>query len=279
MPDAAILQAFETHEEARGLARATVERRRYTLRKLGRFAAPMRLLEVTPELVEEWLATYRSAETKHAYLADVHALFVWARRRRMVESDPTEELEPVRRGRALPRPIGEDDLALAVACADRRLQLVLLFGALAGLRRAEIARLRAEDCNERSIVVRRGKGAKDRVVPTHPVLWAVLRGYGVEHGWLFEGPSGGPVTPGTVGHWVLDHFRMLGITATLHATRHRYGTRLAEVCGGNMLAVRDLLGHAHVSTTEGYVAFDTSGLAGFVRQLPAVGHPDSRQVS
>lgn len=266
-----ILSAFDTHQRAKGLARATVERRFYALRKLAVFTAPLSLLEATPEVIEDWLSTYRSAETKHAYLADVRALFTWARRRQLVEFDPTDELDPVRRGRSLPRPISEDDLARAVVCATERLRLVLLLGALAGLRRAEIARLRAEDCNERSIVVRKGKGGKDRVIPTHPYLWMVLRGYGIDHGWLFESPEGGPVTAGTVGTWVRNHFRMLGIDATLHATRHRFGTRLAEATQGNMLAVRDLLGHARVSTSEGYVAFDTSGLADIVRQLPNVG--------
>jgi integrase/recombinase XerD len=270
-----VLQAFETHQQARGLARNTIERRRYSLRKLALFAEPVPLLAVPATLIEDWLASYPKAETKHAYLSDVKAFFYWACRRGMADADPTEDMDSVRRPAALPRPISEDDLARAVLLAvDQRLKLVLLLGSLAGLRRSEIAALRAEDCDQRRILVRKGKGSKDRVVPMHPYLWTVLRGYGVQSGWLFEAPHGGPLASSTIGGWVRAHFAELDIHACLHQTRHRFGTKLAEVTNGNMLAVRDLLGHARLTTTEGYVRFDTSGLRGIVNDLPVAGQDE-----
>lgn len=268
-----ILQAFETHQRARGLSRSTIERRRYSLRKLAVFAAPVPLLEVAPTMIEEWLGGYKSAETKHAYLADVRALFHYACRRGMAVENPTEELGSVRRPHALPHPISEGDLALAIVTAeDPRLKLVLLFGSLAGLRRAEIANLRAEDCTEERMVVR-GKGARDRVIPMHPYLWSEMQAYGMQHGWLFEARHGGPVLPQTVGMWVTDHFKKMTINSSLHATRHRFGTKIAQNTHGNMLAVRDLLGHSRLTTTEGYVKFDTSGLGQIVNDLQSPERP------
>lgn len=263
-----LLEAFGKHQHAKNLARATIDRRRTSLRSLARFAEPMGLLDVTPELLEEWVGSYRRAETAHAYLADARAFFRWARRRGMVERDPCEEVDPVRRPKPLPRPIADEDLIRSLSAADDRLRLVLLLGDLAGLRRAEIARLRGEDCSAHALLVRNGKGGKSRVVPMHPYLWTLIRAWGIEHGYLFESRRGGGcVNPETVGRWVREHHERLGIAARLHSTRHHYGTALARLANGNVLAVRDLMGHSSTRTTEGYIAFDTSGLAGLVEQL------------
>jgi integrase/recombinase XerD len=265
-----VIDAFSKHQQARNLSRATIDRRRTSLSSLARFAEPVGILDVTCELLEDWTASYRNAETSHAYLADARALFRWARRRGLIERDPTEDVDAVRRPKPLPRPISEDDLVLSLATADERLRLVLLLGDLAGLRRAEIARLRGEDCTAQALLVRNGKGGKSRVIPMHPILWLMIKAWGAGHGYLFTARRGTHVSPETVGRWVRDHHRRLGISATLHQTRHHYGTALARLANGNLLAVAKLMGHERVSTTEGYVQFDTSGLAGLIEQLKPV---------
>lgn len=265
-----VLDAFAAHQQARGLSTKTIRRRYYALRKLAEFAEPVALLDVSPELIEDWIILYRNPETKCAYLADVRALFKWAKRRRLCTTDPTAELDPVRRPQTLPRPIPRDELGIALAGANAKIRLILLLGALAGLRRFEIASLRAEDVTAQHVVIRDGKGAKSRVVPTHPLLWDSFQLHGVRHGWVFESPvTGGHIHSGTVGNWVRAHFDALDIDRTLHATRHFFGTHLAEISHGNLLAVKELMGHARVSTTEGYTAFDRSGLAALVEQLEA----------
>jgi integrase/recombinase XerD len=269
--DDGVLQAFEQHQRVRGLARKTIDRRRYSLRKLQAFAAPVPVLEVTATLIEDWLGTYRRAETRHAYLGDVRALFKWARKRNLVTVDPTEDMDPIRIPRRLPRPMEEDDLALAVATArDPRLRLVLLLGAFAGLRCFEIAQLRGEDCTKGWLVVRGGKGGKDATVPMHPFLWSAIEAHGVEHGWVFDSPHGGHIAPATIGSWIRKHFAEVGIVGSLHRTRHRFGTRIAEAAGGNMLVVKELMRHANLETSQGYVAFDSSRLQPFVNGLPVM---------
>jgi integrase len=85
----------------------------------------------------------------------------------------------VRRLKALPRPVAVEDVFRAVeACRDEDTQLMLLFGALAGLRRFEIAKLTAEDVHLTAappVVFIEGKGRKERIVPLHPELVARLR--------------------------------------------------------------------------------------------------------
>lgn len=267
MSNTDVIDAFTRHQQARNLSRSTIDRRRSSLNGLARFADPLDLLVVTPEILEDWAREHRNPETAHAYLADARALYRWARRRGLIEKDPAEDVDPVRRPKPLPRPISDDDLVLSLTTADDRLRLVLMLGDLAGLRRAEIARLRGEDCTAQAILVRNGKGGKSRVVPMHPVLWTMIRAWGVQHGFLFAARDNGPVRADTVGRWVAQHHQKLGISATLHQTRHHYGTALARIANGNILAVAKLMGHERTSTTEGYVAFDTSGLAELIEKL------------
>lgn len=272
MDNDGVLRAFEEHQRVRGLALKTIERRRYSLRKLATFATPLPVLAVEAPLIEEWLGTYRKVETRHGYLADVRALFKWARKRGLVLLDPTDEMDSIRVPRHLPRPIEERDLALALATArDHRLRLVLLLGSFAGLRRSEIACLRGEDCSPHWLMVRQGKGAKDATVPMHPILWTALQAHGVVHGWVFEGATGDHITSGTIGRWIRAHFDDLGIAGALHRTRHRYGTKLAEAAHGDMLAVQELMRHANLEDTRRYVAFDPSRLQPIIDGLPIAG--------
>jgi integrase/recombinase XerC len=261
-----VIAAFSKHQAARNLSRATINRRRVSLSALARFADPVGVLDVGPELLEDWIGTYRSPETAHAYLADVKALFRWARRRDLVDRDPTDRVDSVQRPRSLPRPISEDNLARSLAAADDKLRLVLLLGDLAGLRRAEIAQLRGEDCTADSIVVRNGKGGKSRIVPMHPVLWLLIRAWAAGRGYLFANGRT-HVSPATVGRWVREHHQRLGIDDRLHSTRHRYGTELAKIAKGDLLSVAELMGHARVSTTQSYIAFDTSRLSKLIEKL------------
>lgn len=272
MSDDQVLQAFKEHQQVRGLSPNTIRRRRYSLQGLAVFATPVPLLAVTPELIWDWLGTHKKAETRSGYLNDCRAFFRWARKRGLVLLDPTEDLERIKVPKHLPRPLDEQELALAIAMArDPRLRLVLILAAFAGLRISEVARLRGEDCTRRCIVVRAGKGNLDGTVPTHPLVWAALCQHGIEHGWLFESPYDGHLSPTTLGQWIRAHFDELGITGGLHRARHRFGTRVAEAAKGDLILVQELMRHATLETTRGYVAFDDTRLGPIVAGLPAAG--------
>lgn len=91
----------------------------------------------------------------------------------------------------VPRPAPETAIRDAVLGASPAVRLMVLLGALQGLRRTEIAILRTEDLTESDMHVS-GKGGRERLVPLHPALRSELAAYleltGIRSGWLFPKP-------------------------------------------------------------------------------------------
>ena len=244
----ATVDDFLAHLAMRAMSDKTIRRRRSSLRSLARFAHPQPLLEVGAETIEDWLATFSAPRTRHAYRSDVAAFFDWAAKRRLATS-PMAEVGTVRVPKSLPHPVPANLLPTIIATAEgTTLRLALALAAYAGLRCAEITTLLPDHVDHAAgvIFVRDGKGSKDRVVPLHPVLATMLRGH------RGAGPYV-PVTPDHLGKRASAHMRALGIDATLHNLRATFATELSRQTNGNLLLVGEMLGHASLDTTRGYV--------------------------
>jgi site-specific recombinase XerC len=61
------------------------------------------------------------------------------------------------------------------------------------------------------------------------------------------------MSPAAVSMYVAKAFRATGSTVRAHQLRHRCATAALAYCG-DLLAVRDLLGHSSVATTQIYTA-------------------------
>jgi site-specific recombinase XerD len=131
-----------------------------------------------------------------------------------------------------------------------------------GLRLGEGLHLAAHHIvSDRQIVmVKSGKGAKDRAAPLPQPLLVRLRHY-----WKNDRPaSTAPLlfvnTEGTVIHETTLQKTFtaackdakLSRHATIHTLRHSYATHLIEA-GISLRTVQDILGHAHLRTTEVYM--------------------------
>lgn len=133
-----------------------------------------------------------------------------------------------------------------------------------GLRISEALRLRRSDLDEaeRRLLVRRGKGRKDRVVALTEVALQFLQRYLAEEpgqstdSLLFASPSG-PLSAKTARR----HFHRWALAAgvqregvTVHSLRHACATHLAEN-GADLRYVQELLGHERIETTVRYTHF------------------------
>ncbi len=132
-----------------------------------------------------------------------------------------------------------------------------------GLRISELCGLRAEDVDWSSQVIRvHGKGNKERQVPIGRPALTAIRTY-----WqsLKEEPAGSkpvflaneaklrPMYPRLV-QLKLKHFlelAKLDPSLTPHKLRHSYATHLVDA-GADLRSVQELLGHAHLVTTQIY---------------------------
>jgi integrase/recombinase XerC len=164
-----------------------------------------------------------------------------------------------------------DSKQAAAACASRRDVAVLETIYSCGLRISELCGLVAQDIdwNERLVRVR-GKGRKERLVPIgEPALQAIKTYWGL----LPQAPAGeSPVflagakkrTPVSPRHLQLRLKKYLALAGldphlTPHKMRHSYATHLLDA-GADLRSVQELLGHAHLATTQVYTHLTTERL-------------------
>jgi integrase/recombinase XerC len=142
--------------------------------------------------------------------------------------------------------------------------LALLYGS--GLRISEALSLarRNAPIRGRDMLRVTGKGDKTRVVPVLPIVREAVERYielcPIELGSddpLFVGVRGGPLSPRIIQLVIARARGALGLpdTATPHALRHSFATHLLGA-GADLRAIQELLGHASLSTTQGYTEVD-----------------------
>ncbi len=146
--------------------------------------------------------------------------------------------------------------------------LALLYGS--GLRISEALSLQRKDApiKGRDMLRVTGKGSKTRVVPVLAIVREAVELYlalcplklGSDDP-LFVGVRGKQLSPRIIQLKVARARAALGLpeTATPHALRHSFATHLLGA-GADLRAIQELLGHASLSTTQGYTEVDRAHL-------------------
>jgi integrase len=121
-----------------------------------------------------------------------------------------------------------------------------------GLSREELANLKAGDIliNEKALIVRKGKGIKDRTVPLPLKIVKLLETY-IED--MNPDDRVFNVKPVAISDKIRRMAKKAGVKIHAHSLRHGYATRLLEK-GANIKAVQELLGHSRIGTTEAYLS-------------------------
>ncbi len=241
-----------------------------------------------------WLATrhnrkFARSSTARA-VAAVRGFFRFVDRRHGVHNPALKAMRTPRLPRRVPRPLSADQAADLAETAgdDARLEwvglrdtavLLLLYGG--GLRIGEAMALDRRDLGPDPLLLRvlrvRGKGDKERLVPVLPVVADALAAYlaacpepPLPDEPLFKGVRGGRLQQAIVQRRVREVRATLGLpeSATPHALRHSFATHLLSA-GADLRAIQELLGHASLSTTQGYTAVETRRLL----ELYSKAHP------
>ncbi|MFH2037221.1 MAG: tyrosine-type recombinase/integrase [Candidatus Zixiibacteriota bacterium] len=142
---------------------------------------------------------------------------------------------------------------------------------LSGIRRAEIAGLKLQDVDLRKGAMSvTGKGNKERFVPLGDTLkdeflhYLDLResfcaGKSEHGGYLFLNYRGEPLTVRSIDRIVKKYCAKLGKRVTPHTLRHSFATHMLEN-GADILAIKELLGHSSLATTQKYTHITTEQL-------------------
>lgn len=262
MQDSHLIELWLDWYRAGAVSPNTLRLRKSHLRRL---AGASDLMTATEDDLTSFLATIadKSANYRHSVHASLKQFYSWALRRGFRPDDPTVGLRPVPVPPGLPKPVDELTLAVALEQAGDETRLMLLLGAYAGLRRAEIAAVHSDHVRNGMLYVV-GKGGKERHIPLHPRLAADLLKVS---GWAFPSPinKGSHVTP----DYVSDRLeRALPEPWTPHSLRHRFAT-MAYQSAHDLRAVQTLLGHTKPETTARYTLIGRDDLQAAVNGIAA----------
>ena len=259
-------------------------------------ADPVEVTRPVLERYQRYLFLYRkkngepmSFRSQHSRLVPLRMWFRWMTRRNHLLHNPASELELPKLGQPLPKNIFSAseveqilqlcDVADSIGLRDRAIIEVLYS---TGIRRGEIVALKLYDLSlDRGVLlVRQGKGKKDRYVPIGERAIAWLEKYIREaRPQLAIEPDDMTVFLTAQGEpFCLDHMTSnvkaridaakLGKTGACHLFRHTMATLMHEN-GADIRFIQEILGHVKLETTQIYTHVSIRAL----QQVHATTHP------
>jgi integrase/recombinase XerD len=303
---AAWIHRYLTWMAVQNYSPRTVENRRRTLRAFVAWCAERDLSrpeEITKPILERYqraLFYQRKSDGKplsfrsqHHHLVPLRQLFKWLARENAIPWNPASELELPRLEKRLPKHVltareaavvlSQPNLGDPYGMRDRAILEVFYS---TGMRRLELIGLAVTDLDaERgTIIVRQGKGKKDRMLPVgeSAIEWTERYLHQVrpelvvppDDGTLFLSREGGPLSPRTltalVGHYVDQ--AQIGKHGACHLFRHTMATLMLEN-GADIRFIQQMLGHVNLTTTEIYTQVSIKRL----QQIHALTHPTARK--
>jgi integrase/recombinase XerD len=304
-----LLNGFLESMRVRNFSEATVRHREYYIRVFIRWCGERGLFrpaDITKPIIERfqrYLFHYRKANgdpvtfrTQEHHLVSARMWFKWLARNNFILYNPASEIELPRLEYRLPKFVltaSESDLVINQADVNTLLGLrdrasMETFYST-GMRRKELAGLRVYDLDSErgTIMIRQGKGKKDRVVPVgeRALAWIARYTQEVRPGLLVAGVSGdtlfltehGEAFPferltTLVGAYVAA--ADIGKKGSCHLFRHAMATLMLEN-GADIRFVQAMLGHARLDTTVIYTKVSIRKL----KEIHTVTHPASRHRS
>jgi len=229
--------------------------------------------------------------TIHRRLSACNSFFSFLVAESGLAANPMDFLDKPRMLKSLPKVLSRDEAQRLVesasgnhpADARDRAILELLYGS--GLRVSETINLNLEGVLEdRGLLLVRGKGRKERIVPYSQPAGIALERYLVgirpelinkrasrghpPHGKVFVNLRGGPITRQAVYDIVRKRSLEAEISKSIspHTLRHSFATHLLAG-GADLRTVQLLLGHADIGTTQIYTHVDRSQIEATFRKF------------
>lgn len=241
--------------------------------------------EITKRILERYqtyLYHYRTEKerplsftTQQGMISPVRGFFTWMTKQNYLGANPAADLELPRKIQRLPKAvmnIAEVEEVLNQAAShseigirDRAIMETLYS---TGMRRGELVKIKLVDLDvERgTIIIRQGKGKKDRMIPIgeravmwiEKYIWEVRPNFRrisreADDGTIFLTRQGESLTSDLLSKIVTGYVKAanIGKEGSCHMFRHTCATLMLEG-GADIRYIQQLLGHVELSTTEIY---------------------------
>lgn len=266
------IDAFLLHRRASGCSKKTLDWHEASLRKFQRWLPAENQYVATwnPILLRSYVVHLQSDTSKYgkplsghtitSYTSSLLAFLRWLHEEEVTPTNLAQKIKKPREPELMKQAYTEDEVRRMLKGADTLRDIAMLSVLLdCGLRAGEICNLTTSDLvmDQRMLVVRSGKGRKDRVVPfsnaTAKALARYLMKRPEDSEVLFLSAKGGKLLPNSVKQMVQRIAKRANVEgATVHRFRRTFATFFLRN-GGDVMTLKTLMGHADLSTTSIYL--------------------------
>ena len=224
-------------------------------------------------------------------LAAVKSFYSYLNRQQLISKNPTITIKTPKFEKRLPEFVSIENMSAILDLPPentfagiRNRTIVELFYA-SGIRRAELLGLKIKDLmTDQGLIRVLGKGEKERVIPLGSYASRCLENYlvlrqsrvktDVENVFILE--SGEPMYAMAINRIIGKYLQKISDIKrkSPHVLRHSFATHLMNK-GADIRAVKDLLGHANLSTTQIYTHTSIDHL----KKIYARAHPGGSEKS
>ena len=238
-----------------------------TRKMLTKFKEYLNSYPPSPELAKGFLAQYadRKPRTLYRYAQMIRVFMKWY-------GEPMDDFR-IKVPKTLPSYTKDSEVErLLSAIRNKRSHkdcilrdtLIVELAVKTGLRRSELANLEAKDIQPDFLVVRNGKGGKDRVIPLVVNIAKRLKNF--TQGMKPE-EKVFKLKAECISNKIRQFAKKAGLTGFhTHTMRHKFATDLLER-GANIKQVQELLGHDNLATTEVYLSTTDQGKRDAINRL------------
>ncbi|MGD0036682.1 MAG: tyrosine-type recombinase/integrase [Bacteroidota bacterium] len=222
------------------------------------------------------IASGISVTRMNMYTRTIKALFNFACKQNIISSNPFENVKQIKQPKSTPSYFSFSNLEKIISLTDNQLlKGIFLFAFFTGARISEILNLRWSDIDFKNNQIRISnsddfitKSGKERVIPFHQKVQELFSTMGKSTEFVFVKSHNHRYSRAYVTHRFKHYSRKAGLPENihLHSCRHSFAS-LCVQSGVDLYAVKALLGHSNITTTEIYSHLSPSHLQSAINKI------------